>query len=167
MIIIYSLLALLAILILALIIYVARSTVLIEKTIHKQLDSRFSLIKNEIAEQEKNKYDLLVSEWQTNNEINIRREAIAVNGRQMTNEVWNETKLLKDNFSFNPRDIKFVGKFIDLVVFDGATEETDVSIYFISIIKPDHPPAGTSKNKVKEAIRKLNFNWQEINLPQT
>jgi predicted Holliday junction resolvase-like endonuclease len=165
--IIYFLLGLLAILILSLIIYLAQSNAIVEKTIQKQLDSRFSLIKNEMAEQEKNKYDLLLSEWQTSNEINIRREAIAVNGRQITNEVWDETTLLKDNFSFNPRDIKFVGKFIDLVVFDGATEETEVSIYFISIIKASHPPAYAHKDKVKEAISKLKYNWQEINLPIT
>lgn len=165
--IIYFLLVLLAVLILSLIIYLAQSGAIVEKTIQKKLDSRFNLIKNEIAEQEKNKYDLLLGEWQSSNEINIRREAIAANGRQITSEVWDETTLLKDSFSFNPRDIKFIGKFIDLVVFDGATEETDVSIYFISILKANNSKANTQKSKVKEAISKLKYNWQEINLPLT
>jgi len=162
--IIYYLLALLAVLILSLIIYLARSNAIVQKRIQKQLDNKFNLVKNEIAEQEKNKNEILLAEWQINNEINIRREALALNGKQITSEIWDETSLLKDSFSFNPRDIKFIGKFIDLVVFDGAEDESEISIYFISIVKANQSSGSAEKKKVKDAITRLKYNWQEINL---
>jgi predicted Holliday junction resolvase-like endonuclease len=161
---IYILLGLLAFLILAMIIYLARSNSIIQKEIQKQSDNRLNLLRNEINEREKNKNDVLLSEWQISNEIEIRREAILVNGKQITEEIWSETNLLKDNFSFNPRDIKFIGKYIDLVVFDGVADETDVSIYFISIVKTKQNGQFLYKNKVKEAINNLKYNWKEINV---
>jgi predicted Holliday junction resolvase-like endonuclease len=161
---IYILLGLLAFLILAMIIYLARSNSIIQKEIQKQSDNRLNLLRNEINEREKNKNDVLLSEWQVSNEIEIRREAILVNGKQITEEIWSETNLLKDNFSFNPRDIKFIGKYIDLVVFDGVADETDVSIYFISIVKTKQNGQFLYKNKVKEAINNLKYNWKEINV---
>lgn len=161
---IYFLLGMLAVLILVMIIYLSRSNAIVQKEIKKQLDSKLSLIKNEISEREKAKYDIILGEWQTSHEIDIRREAIAANSKQITDDIRSETSLLKDNFSFNPRDIKFIGKFIDLVVFDGAADESDVSIYFISIVKANNPSTHQHKNRVKEAICKMNYNWKEINV---
>jgi predicted Holliday junction resolvase-like endonuclease len=161
---IYILLGLLAFLILAMIIYLARSNSIIQKEIQKQSENRLGLLRNEINEREKSKNDTLLSEWQISNEIEIRREAISVNGKQITEEIWSETNLLKDNFSFNPRDIKFIGKYIDLVVFDGVADETDVSIYFISIVKTNSNGQYLYKSKVKEAINNLKYNWKEINV---
>lgn len=115
-----------------------------------------------MANYEKGKSDLFLKDWQRDNEVNIRRQAIAFSGRQITNEIVGETKLLKDNFSYNPRDIKFIGKYIDLIVFDGAADEEEVSIYFLEITKAGNGSTSEYKNKVWTAINNRKFSWKEI-----
>ncbi len=160
---IYFLFAILIILIVALIIYLARSNKIIQKGFHRHLDSRLDTIKNEIDSYEKSRSDSYLKEWQIQNEVNIRRQAIASQTRQITNEIAKETNLLNENFSYNPRDIKFIGKYIDLIVFDGAADEEEVSIYFLEITKANNGSTSEYKNKVWAAINKRKFNWKEIN----
>ena len=160
---IYFLFAILIILIISLIIYLARSNKIIQKEFQRQLDNRFNSVKNEIASYEKSRSDAFLKDWQTENEVNIRRQAIALHTRQITSEIAKETKLLNESFSYNPRDIKFIGKFIDLIVFDGAADEEEVSIYFLEITKANNGSTSEYKNKVWAAINKRKFNWKEIN----
>lgn len=160
---IYVLFAILIILILSLIIYLARSNKIIQQEFQRQLEIKFDIIKNEIDSYEKNRAESFLKTWQTENEVNIRRQAIASQTREITNEIARETKLLNENFSYNPRDIKFIGKYIDLIVFDGAADEEEVSIYFLEITKANNGSTSEFKNKVWTAINKRKFNWKEIN----
>ena len=156
---IYVLFAILIILILSLIIYLARSNKIIQQEFQRQLEIKFDIIKNEIDSYEKNRAESFLKTWQTENEVNIRRQAIASQTREITNEIARETKLLNENFSYNPRDIKFIGKYIDLIVFDGAADEEEVSIYFLEITKANNGSTSEFKNKVWTAINKRKFNW--------
>ncbi len=160
---IYVLFAILIILILSLIIYLARSNKIIQQEFQRQLEIKFDTIKNEIESYEKNRAESFLKTWQTENEVNIRRQAIASQTREITNEIARETKLLNESFSYNPRDIKFIGKYIDLIVFDGAADEEEVSIYFLEITKANNGSTSEFKNKVWAAINKRKFNWKEIN----
>jgi predicted Holliday junction resolvase-like endonuclease len=160
---IYVLFAILIILILSLIIYLARSNKIIQQEFQRQLEIKFDTIKNEIESYEKNRAESFLKTWQTENEVNIRRQAIASQTREITNEIARETKLLNESFSYNPRDIKFIGKYIDLIVFDGAADEEEVSIYFLEITKANNGSTSEFKNKVWAAINKRKFNWEEIN----
>lgn len=160
---IYVLFAILIILILSLIIYLARSNKIIQQEFQRQLEIKFDTIKNEIESYEKNRAESFLKTWQTENEVNIRRQAIASQTREITNEIARETKLLNESFSYNPRDIKFIGKYIDLIVFDGAADEEEVSIYFLEITKANNGSTSEFKNKVWAAINKHKFNWKEIN----
>lgn len=160
---IYVLFTILIILILSLIIYLARSNKIIQQEFQRQLEIKFDTIKNEIESYEKNRAESFLKTWQTENEVNIRRQAIASQTREITNEIARETKLLNESFSYNPRDIKFIGKYIDLIVFDGAADEEEVSIYFLEITKANNGSTSEFKNKVWAAINKRKFNWKEIN----
>ncbi len=160
---IYVLFAILIILILSLIIYLARSNKIIQQEFQQLLEIKFGTIKNEIDSYEKNRSESFLKTWQTENEVNIRRQAIASQTREITNEIAKETKLLNESFSYNPRDIKFIGKYIDLIVFDGAADEEEVSIYFLEITKANNGSTSEYKDKVWAAINKRKFNWKEIN----
>lgn len=160
---IYFLFAILIILILALIIYLTKSNKIIQKEFQRLLENKFTSMKEEIANYEKSRSDSFLRAWQTENEVNIRRQAIASQTRQITSEIAKETKLLNESFSYNPRDIKFIGKYIDLIVFDGAADEEEVSIYFLEITKANNGSTSEYKNKVWSAINKRRFNWKEIN----
>ena len=62
------------------------------------------------------------------------------------------------------KDIKFVGRFIDLIIFDGSAEELEVSIYFVEILNKSHLNKNDYKVQVEKAIKNLSYNFEEINL---
>lgn len=162
--IIYFLLALLVGLVILLLYYLVNSNSIIQKEFQRQLDAKYNDIKFEIKNYEEAKVDSILKEWQAENEFGIRRHAIAINSGRITNEISDETSIFNENFSFNPRDIKFIGKFIDLVVFDGAAEENEVSIYFLEVNRKNENNLSEYKNKVRTAINNKSFNWEEINI---
>lgn len=64
---------------------------------------------------------------------------------------------------FNPRDARFIGSPIDLIVFDGITEGTDkVKIYFVEI-KTGNNVLSERQKRVKEAVLSKNIEWYPIN----
>ena len=161
---IYILLALLIGLFILLVYYLFNSNSIIQKEFQRQLDSKYNDIKYEINNYEKAKADSLLKEWQTDNEVGIRRNAIAINSSRITSEISDETSIFSEGFSFNPRDIKFIGKFIDLIVFDGAAEENEVSIYFLEVNRKNSNNISECKNRVRNAIDNKSYNWEEINI---
>jgi predicted Holliday junction resolvase-like endonuclease len=144
--------------------YLFNSNSIIQKEFQRQLDSKYNDIKYEIKNYEKAKADSLLKEWQTDNEVGIRRNAIAINSSRITSEISDETSIFSESFSFNPRDIKFIGKFIDLIVFDGAAEENEVSIYFLEVNRKNSHNVSECKTRVRNAIDSKSYNWEEINI---
>lgn len=67
----------------------------------------------------------------------------------------------KNNFA---KDIKFTGRFIDLIIFDGAADEQLVNIYFVDVKRQGVISKHTFKDKVASAIKNGNVSFQEINL---
>ncbi len=161
--IIYFLLGILFIVIIYLLYYVFNSNSIIQKEFQRQLEAKYNAIQYEIKNYEKTRADSILREWQIENEVGIRKDAIAIHSDRITTEISEETAFFNENFSFNPRDIKFIGKYIDLVVFEGSAEENEVSIYFLDIRK-NNSAASEYKMKVKEAIDNKRFNWREISI---
>jgi predicted Holliday junction resolvase-like endonuclease len=149
--------------IILLLYYWFNANTIIQKQVQHQLDEKLSAIRIEITNYERVRADSLLTEWKVENEIEIRHNAIALNSERITNEITSETSIFSENFSFNPRDIKFIGKFIDLIVFDGAAEENQVSIYFLEINRKG-TLSSEYKKKVKLAIENKRFKWEEINI---
>lgn len=162
--IVYILLAVLIILIITLLYQLINSNNITQQEFQKQLESKYDEVIKEITNYEKAMSDALLKEWQTDNEFNIRASAIASNSVRIANEISSETSIFNGNFNFNPKDIKFVGRFIDLIVFDGSAEENDVSIYFIEVNRKNKKDNSIFKSRVRKAIENKSFNWQEINI---
>ena len=58
--------------------------------------------------------------------------------------------------------LKQTGRLI--VVNDGSTDETDVSIYFVEILNKSHLNKNDYKAQVEKAINNGNYNFEEITL---
>jgi len=161
---IYFLTILLAIFLIYIIVNVVNKEQKIEKEISSILESRLKYTEREYQRTQDQLLDLKFKEWQSENEFDIRRTAIRQMSSHIVDNISKELSIVKNNFAFNPKDIKFTGRFIDLIIFDGAADEELVNIYFIDIQRPGIASKHNFKPKVSNAIKKGNVSFQEINL---
>ena len=65
---------------------------------------------------------------------------------------------------FNPKDARFIGSPIDLIVFDGICDKKDlVDIYFVEI-KTGTSALSQTQKKIRDAIANHRVHWLPINL---
>lgn len=133
-----------------------------EKSIEKNVIEKF---RKEYERAQQEIYDLKLSKWETDNEFEIRHNAIYQNRGAIAEKITKELDIINNNFAFNPKDIKFVGRFIDLVIFDGVAEELEeINIYFIDILNKSHLDKSNYKAQLEKAIQNKRYNFEEINL---
>lgn len=136
----------------------------VEKEITSVLENRLKFTEREYQKLQEQMLHLKFKEWVSDNEFDIRRTAIHRVNSHILDNISNELSIIKDNFAFNPKDIKFTGRFIDLIIFDGAADEEYVNIYFVDIRRQGIANKHTFKNKVAKAIANGSVTFQEINL---
>ncbi len=136
----------------------------IDLELEKNINSRIRDFKYKHEMTQKEIYSLRFNEWKNDNEFEIRRKAIYQSRAAIAETISEELSIINNNFAFNPKDIKFIGRFIDLIIFDGSAEESDVSIYFVEILNKRHLNRSDYKEQVEKAIKNGNYNFEEINL---
>lgn len=161
---VYFLTILLIIIVIFLITNVVNKEQKIEKEIKSILESRLQYTEREYQINQEQLLDLKFKEWLSENEFDIRRTAIRQMNSHILDNISNGLSIIKNNFAFNPKDIKFTGRFIDLIIFDGAADEEFVNIYFIDIQRPGISTRHKFKEKVANAIKSGSITFQEINL---
>lgn len=158
----------LAILFVILLIYIITAVIGKERSIGKEinsiLESRLKYTEREYQRNQEQLLDLKFKEWLNDNEFEIRRTAISEMNSHIVDNISKELSIVKNNFSFNPKDIKFTGRFIDLIIFDGAADEGLVNIYFVDIQRQGINSKHNFKAKVANALKNGNVSFQEINL---
>lgn len=161
---IYALAVLLIIFLIYIITTVTNMERNIEKEINSILESRLKYTEREYQRNQEQLLDLKFNKWLSENEFDIRRTAIRQMNSRIVDNISEHLSIVKNNFAFNPKDIKFTGRFIDLIIFDGAANEEHVNIYFVDIQRQGICGRHDFKSKVASAIKKGNVSFQEINL---
>jgi len=162
--IIYILIFILAFVIFHLISFLIKKEKSFEEKIHLLIESRVVYLKQQEKRNQQQIINLKFKEWRLENEFEIRRTAIKRANVSILDSISDEVDIVKENFSFNPKDVKFIGRFIDLIVFDGAANEEKVSIYLVNIIQENNPDMKHYKSLVKKAIENKKVFFKEINL---
>lgn len=106
-----------------------------------------------------------LQEWKIKSEAEIRKDAInrsyAVNLGKITEHLVPFHQVFLS--SFNPKDARFIGSPIDLILFDGyADKKDDLSIYFVEI-KTGNSKLTDIQKKVRNAVEEGRVRWAEIN----
>ena len=105
----------------------------------------------------------LLERWKFENEGTIRADAINRSYSVNLGKITEHLIPYHPNFKFNPRDTRFIGSPIDLIVFDGISEnKPEIKIYFIEV------KTGTSRltpveRKIKFSVENKLIEWLEIN----
>jgi predicted Holliday junction resolvase-like endonuclease len=117
-----------------------------------------------VDEMGRKKSDALLSQWILENESRIRKDAANRSVRNVLGKVTEHLIPFSEAMKqFNPKEIRFIGSPIDLIVFDGIEEpkEGGVVIHFIEV---KTGTAALSKRQllIKDAIEKGRVEWKIV-----
>jgi len=68
-----------------------------------------------------------------------------------------------ESFGYDPRDARFLGSPIDLVVFDGLSEGYEVEVVFVEV-KTGASRLNEREQAVRDAVEDRRVSWRELRL---
>ena len=106
-----------------------------------------------------------LSEWKILEEKGLREDAIkrsmSVNLGKITEHLIPFSEYFKQ---FNPKDARFIGSPIDLIVFDGGVDEKpEINIYFVEI-KTGASALTPLQKRIRYAVEQKNVHWLPISM---
>ena len=105
----------------------------------------------------------MLDQWKVENEIRIRQDAINRSYSVNLGKISEHLVPFHLNFPFNPKDARFIGSPIDILVFDGASDGRDeITIYFIEV-KTGNSKLSEIQKKIRRAVINKCIEWREIN----
>lgn len=113
-------------------------------------------------------YDLKMLQWRGAYEANIRADAIARSAAVIRGKV-SEHLAPFINFPYNPRDARFIGTPIDIIVFDGADDGNVREIIFLEVKTGLSARLTHRERQVQQVVLEKKIVWQElfIGIPQS
>jgi predicted Holliday junction resolvase-like endonuclease len=102
-----------------------------------------------------------LEEWKAIYTQEIRREAIRKSDSVTLGKVTEHLVPYLPDFTFNPRDARFLGSPVDFVVFDGLSEGELRSVYFVEI-KTGKSSLNTRERRVRDAVLARQVEWLEL-----
>lgn len=106
-----------------------------------------------------------LKKWMIEKEAEIRDDAIKRSYSVNLGKITEHLIPFHASFlsQFNPKDARFIGSPIDLIVFDGyADKHDDITIYMVEI-KTGNSKLTEVQKRIKSAVINGNIRWAEIN----
>jgi len=105
----------------------------------------------------------LLQKWKMENEAKIRQDATNRSYAVNLGKITEHLVPFHTKFPFNPKEARFMGSPIDLMVFDGMSEEdAEVNIYFVEI-KTGKSRLSAKQSRIKSSVQNKRVIWHEIN----
>lgn len=102
--------------------------------------------------------------WLRHGEIRAhRRDATTRSRSVLLGEVYEKVAPFLPEFPFAPRDMVFLGKGVDYIVFDGLSEGKLERIVFLEL-KSGSSRLSKNEAMIREAIRRKKVDYQELRL---
>ena len=101
--------------------------------------------------------------WQAESESAIRRDAVARSGAAVLGKATETLAPYLPTFPYNPRDVRFLGSPVDLVVFEGLDEGAVRRIVFVEV-KSGSGRLSTRERQVRDAVTAGEVEWEEWRL---
>jgi predicted Holliday junction resolvase-like endonuclease len=106
----------------------------------------------------------LAGRWLRHSEIRAhRRDATTRSRSVLLGEVYEKVAPFLPDFPFAARDMVFLGKGVDYVVFDGLSEGKLERIVFLEL-KSGNSRLSKNEAMIREAIRRHKVDYQELRL---
>jgi predicted Holliday junction resolvase-like endonuclease len=108
---------------------------------------------------------LYVLIWKARHSGAIRLDAIQRSQAVTIGKVSEQLVPFLPDFHFNPKDARFLGSPVDLVVFDGLDEGQVRRVVFIEV-KTGASSLSGRERQVRDAIQARRVEWTELRVPQ-
>jgi predicted Holliday junction resolvase-like endonuclease len=110
-------------------------------SLYRQIESRASSLKEEWVINEKITIEKIyddkatneLNKWKTENEKRIRDDAIKRSGEVLKGKITEHFVPYFPDFPYNPKDARFLGTPVDLIVFNGLSNDKVQEVVFIEI----------------------------------
>lgn len=101
-----------------------------------------------------------LAEWQAHSESGIRRDAVTRSKGVIAGKVVEHLAPYFEGFAYNPKDVRFLGSPVDLVVFDGLDEGALRAIVFIEV-KTGASTLSARERGIRDAVKGGRVRWEE------
>ena len=105
--------------------------------------------------------DARLERWRVEAEGEIRKDAVRRSSAVVSGKVSEHLAPYMDAFPYNPKDARFLGTPIDLLVFDGLSEDDLREIVFLEI-KTGASTLTTRERRVRDAVLARRVVWREF-----
>src|SRR5438132_14283521 len=107
-----------------------------------------------------------LAQWRTDHEILIRADAVKRSQAVISGKVTEHLAPYLGDFPFNPKDVRFLGSPVDLVVFDGMDEGEVREIVLVEIKTAGSSLSGRER-QIRDAVQGGRTRWPEYRLDHT
>lgn len=107
------------------------------------------------------RYRGLVEEWKRVAEREIRQDAVDKSRAVTVGKVTEHLTPYLPGFPYNPKDVRFVGSPVDLVVFEGLDEGDLRRVVFVEV-KSGRGELTRRERMIRDAIRRQAVAWEEL-----
>lgn len=101
--------------------------------------------------------------WKISHEADIRQDAIVRSQSVIVGKVTEHLAPYLPEFPYNPKDARFIGSPIDILVFDGADEGFVEEIVFLEI-KTGNSGLSARQRQIRDAVLAGRVRWLELRL---
>jgi len=99
--------------------------------------------------------------WLSEETEKIRQEAVTKSRRVVIGQAIEQVIPYFPEFTYNPKEARFLGSPIDFLIFDGLDKPGDVSVVFLEI-KTGESRLNYRERRIKNAIENGRVEWQEL-----
>lgn len=116
----------------------------------------------ELETQANEKAQLLFQNWMREEEGRIREDAIKKSEAVITGKVTEHLVPFFPDFSYNPKDARFIGSPVDLVIFDGLNEGDLKKVVFVEVKTGKTAGLSARERFVKHCVENKNVVYETI-----
>jgi len=114
------------------------------------------------------KAGILFAGWRADEEENIRSDAVRRSQSVTKGKITEHLIPYFPDFPYNPKDARFLGSPVDLVVFDGLSEDTIREIVFVEIKTAKNPSLSRRERDVRDCVREKRVGYKLLQIvPET
>jgi predicted Holliday junction resolvase-like endonuclease len=105
-----------------------------------------------------------LEDWKTQNESFIRSDAIQKSQSVIIGKVTEHLVPYMSEFTFNPKDVRFIGSPIDLIVFNGMDSDDIQDIIFVEVKTGDSASLSRRQRQIRNTIQAGRVAWTELRI---
>ena len=106
---------------------------------------------------------LYIQQWKARYTQGIRQDAVQRSQAVTSGKVHEQLVPYLPEFGFNPKDARFLGSPVDLLVFDGLDDGALRRVVFVEIKTGDSALTGRER-QVRDVVRASQVVWEEIRI---